>query len=187
MTPVKACGKRESLFGRLRRAFGAARGDQGGYAMITVIIICAIVIGVFVTATLLIVEQSYTAQERQFARQVELLQAQGNLEAARAEIEAWASDTDPVELSEFTEDKIKEKISSFVDVKSIEAISPVSVDEEDSTKGTATKSIIVESKQGTAKIETKIEMVLGCTIEEGNIKTITSIKTGYTSYKEALG
>lgn len=56
------------------------KDDRGGYAMITVLVIIGTVITLFIWATLTIVEQSYVAQERQFARQSELYKAQGELE-----------------------------------------------------------------------------------------------------------
>ncbi len=182
-TAVKTGERKENMGAWLRRLGRAMKDDRGGYAMITVLIICGMVVGMFVWATLTIVEQSYTAQERQFARQTELLQAQGDLEAACAEIKSMA----PVEIGDFTKDSIEAKISPIVDVKDVEAISPASVNAEDSTQGTATQCIVVEAVQGESKVTAKIQLDLACEMESGSIKAITGIETGYVSYEEVQG
>ncbi len=79
---MKAERNGRNLRQRLRGLGHAMKNECGGYAMITVLVICGIVVGLLIWATLIIVQQSYTAQERQFARQVELLQAEGDTQAA---------------------------------------------------------------------------------------------------------
>ena len=85
-TAVKAGEGKENMGAWLRRLGRAMKDDRGGYAMITVLVICGMVVGMFIWATLTIVEQSYTAQERQFARQTELLQAQGDVLAVDEDV-----------------------------------------------------------------------------------------------------
>ncbi len=104
---MKADRNNPTLREKLRCLWRAMRSGRGGYAMVTVLVICSIVVGMLILATLIIVEKSYVAQEKLFDSQVELLQRQGNIEAAHAEIEAfraaveaWPTEAVPLTLTE---------------------------------------------------------------------------------------
>lgn len=184
---MKAGERKENMGAWLRRLGRAMKDDRGGYAMITVLVICGMVVGMFIWATLTIVEQSYTAQERQFARQTELLKAQGNLEATRANLEAWASEEEPIDWDTFT-GTIGEKLIGHPEM--VETFDIDGLTDEEKNDQKAEREIEVEADTDSVKKATdsstkattiKLEITLN------NSQQITEIKTSYVSYEEVRG
>ena len=182
-TAVKTGERKENMGAWLRRLGRAMKDDRGGYAMITVLVICGMVVGMFIWATLTIVEQSYTAQERQFARQTELLKAQGNLEATRANLEAWASEEAPLPVSDLTEGEIKGKF-----VGEVEAVGEISTAFEKHEVNTE-EPIIRQIQFDLISDDVKATIVLSltCKVAGNEITEITGIETSYVSYEEVQG